>query len=70
MSPEFDDLVARAVGARLKVGPIALRPNGHWRAYVQTPEGALWCGERPRLEDALADALKLAGVGERSSLLD
>lgn len=60
MTPEFDSAVARARTHGLKVGPIAERPGGLWRAYVQKGDELMRCAEGPSVEAALAGAIDAA----------
>lgn len=57
---DFDLAVQRAHDLGLKVGPMAERPNGMWRAYVQKGTDIFRFAEGSTLAGALQEAISMA----------
>lgn len=62
MSPEWDALVDECHQLGLKIGPLAERPNGEWRAYLQKGTEIFRCSEGPTIVDALRVVLEAVKV--------
>lgn len=57
MSPQWNDLVARAHALKLKIGPMTERPDGAWRVYLQRGTEIFAFAEKPTLEVAFEEVL-------------
>lgn len=57
MTPVFDAAIAKAKRHGLKVGPVSMRPNDVWRAYVQKDDKIFRLAEAPAIDLAIAMAV-------------